>query len=291
MSNSSAERVTVVIASNAPPARLAACLEALEPQRDEAVEILVHESEESPGDLRTRFPWARFASSPGALVPELWRDGFKQATGDVVAFTIAQMVPAPDWIAAIRRLTAEHEAVGGAIDPGGQLRLADWGEYFCRYARDMRPFSAHASSDLPGDNVVFSRRRLEEIAPSLETGYWEVIAHPALEQRGVVLWHSPELVVAMGRSAGFAAFVSQRVEHGRRYGRQRGAHFSKLRNVVGVLGSPAVPVVTTYRVYRRIFAKRRFRLHAVAASPVILAYNVVWAYAEARGHLDMIVGG
>jgi hypothetical protein len=288
MSNSSADRVTVVIASNAPPARLSACLDALADQRDDAVEVLVHEARESPAELRTRFPWAQFTLSQGSLVPELWRDGFRSATGDVVAFTIAQMVPAPDWIAAIRRLTVDHEAIGGAIDPGAGLRLSDWAEYFCRYARDMRPFAAHVNSDLPGDNVVFSKRRLDEIEPALETGYWEVIAHPALEQRGVVLWHTPELVVAMGRSAGFTAFAHQRLEHGRLYGHQRGANFSPVRNAVGVVAAPVVPILMTLRVYRRVFRKGRNRMRALAAFPVIAAYSVVWAYAEARGHLDML---
>ena len=289
MSNSSAERVTVVIASNAPPARLAACLEAIEAQLDDAVEVLVHEGNESPAELRARFPWASFTVSRGALVPELWRDGFRTAKGAVVAFTIAQMVPAPDWVDAINRLTVDHEAVGGAIDPGPRLRLVDWAEYFCRYARDMRPFAAHANLDLPGDNVVFSRRRLEEIASALETGYWEPVAHPALARNGVALWQSPELVVHMGRSAGFAAFVHQRLEHGRRYGHQRGINFSRARNLIGVVAAPAVPVLMTVRVMRRIFAKGRFRTQAVLALPAIVAFNVTWAYAEARGHLDMLL--
>src|SRR5205814_1799351 len=83
-------------------------------------------------------------------------------------------------------------------EPGPKLRLVDWAEYFCRYARDMRPFGAGPAPDLPGDNVAFSRARLVEIADALETGYWEPVAHPQLQRRGVTLWQSPELVVAMG---------------------------------------------------------------------------------------------
>jgi hypothetical protein len=277
-----------VVASNAPPARLAACLAALEAQRDDAVEVLVVEGEQTTDEVRARYPWAQYRGSQGTLVPELWRDGFRAASGDVVAFTISPMIPAPDWISSIRLLTDEHEAVGGAIDPGERLALADWGEYFCRYARDMRPFPAHVNPDLPGDNVVFSKRRLDEIAPALETGYWEVIAHPALETNGVILWHSPTLVVRMGRSAGFAAFCRQRTAHGRLYGHQRGVHFSRMRNAIGVVASPAVPALMTARVLAQVFSKRRFRMRALLALPAIVAYNVVWAYAEALGHLDML---
>ena len=131
--------VSVVIGSNAPPESLAACLEALEPQRD-GVEVLVQEGRPSPAELRDRFPWADFAFAPAQLVPEHWRDGIDRASGEIVALTIAPMIPAPDWIATIRELGGRYEAFAGAIEPGADLRLVDWAEYFCRYARDMPPF-------------------------------------------------------------------------------------------------------------------------------------------------------
>jgi hypothetical protein len=276
-----------VIASNL-PARLPACLHALEPQLDEWVEVLVHEAEESSPDLRARFGWARFEASPGVLVPELWRDGFRRASGDVVAFTVSQMVPEPDWISTIRCLSRDHDAFGGAIEPGSDLRLADWGEYFCRYARHTRPFQARVNSDLPGDNAVFSRQRLEQVASTLETGYWEAIAHPALQQRGATLWQSPELAVRMGRSGGFKKFAAQRLEHGRRYGQHRGTRSSLARNLLGVAAAPAVPILLTLRVVRSTFATGRLRARVLLALPAVLAYNSIWAFAEARGHLDAL---
>ena len=109
--------VSVVIGSNAPPEALEACLAALEPQRDGA-EVLVYEGRTSPPALRERFPWARFAERPGALVPELWRDGIDESAGEIVALTIAPMVPAPDWLLTIRDQHLRYDAVAGAIDPG-----------------------------------------------------------------------------------------------------------------------------------------------------------------------------
>ncbi|MBA2462455.1 MAG: hypothetical protein H0V45_11915 [Actinobacteria bacterium] len=287
MSSAAQPTVTVVIGSNAPPERLEACLAALEPQR-EGVEVLVREGLASPTGLRERFPWAHYDLTPGALVPEHWRDGIDAATGDIVALTIAQMIPEPDWVATIRRLHASHHVVGGAIDPGPGLRLVDWGEFFCRYARDMRPFEATANVELAGDNAAYKRALLEGIAETYREGFWEPVSHRRLAEDGVVLWHDPSLVVRQGRSAGFAAFARQRLEHGRRYGHQRGRHFSKLRNAVGVLAAPLVPVLMTLRVLRQVFGKRRHRARAILALPVIVAYNTVWAYAEARGHADVL---
>lgn len=289
MSSSSAEpTVSVVIGSNAPPARLEACLTALEPQLDEGVEVIVESSLACPTEMRERFPWARFNVAPERLVPEHWRDGIDAASGELVALTIAQMAPAPDWIATIRRLLAEHEAVGGAIEPGEELRLVDWAEYFCRYAPDMLPFEARASVDLPGDNAAYRRALLEGVRETYREGFWEPVTHRRLAADGVVLRHDPALVVRQGRSAGFAAFVRQRRAHGRRYPAQRGVRFGRLRNLAGVAAAPLVTALMTMRVLRRVFARRRHRARALAALPLIVAYNAAWAAAEARGHLDLL---
>jgi hypothetical protein len=287
MSAGSELTVTVVIGANAPPQSLDACLEALESQR-EGVEVLVREGEPSPDDLRERFPWADFGTAPDRLVPEHWRDGIDRASGEIVALTIAQMTPAPDWIATMRRLHAEHDVVGGAIEPGRGLRLVDWGEYFCRYARDMPPFEASDNVELAGDNAAYKRSLLEGIQETYRDGFWEPVSHRRLAADGVRLWHDPSLVVRQGRSAGFAAFARQRLEHGRRYGHQRGVNFSRGRNLLGVIAAPLVPALMTLRVLRHVFGKGRYRGRALLALPVIVGYNGVWAYAEARGHADML---
>ena len=285
MSGGSRPTVSVVIGSNAPEDRLATCLEALEPQRD-GVEVLVREGQASSTELRTRFPWVQFDLTPRALVPEHWRDGIDRATGEVVALTIAQMIPAPDWIATIRALAGRYEAVGGAIVAASDLRLVDWAEYFCRYARDLPPFPVRESNDLPGDNAAYSRARLESVREVYRDGFWEPDVHRRLAADGVVLWQTPELVVALGRSAGFAAFLRQRVEHGRSHGRQRGAHLGKGHNFLRMLSSPLVPFVMTLRVARLVLGKRRHRARLVAALPLVFAFNVAWGLAEGRGHAD-----
>jgi hypothetical protein len=206
----------------------------------------------------------------------------------VVALTISQMVPAADWIEAIVAEHERHDAVGGAIDPGDGLRQVDWAEYFCRYAGDMPPFSPTDRDDLPGDNASYKRALLVEETEALSTGFWEPVIHPVLKRRGVTLWHTPGMLVRQGRSSGFAAFARQRLEHGRRYGHQRGAGFTRARNAIGFLASPLVPFLMTARLMRHVFTKKRHRARVLAALPLVFALNAVWAYAEARGHLDMV---
>jgi hypothetical protein len=280
-------KVSVVIGASASEQSLEACLTALEPQLGDA-EVIVVDTTPTAVALRERFGWAQFHARPGFLVPELWRDGIELARGAIVGLTISQMVPAPDWVESIISEHEQHDAVGGAIDPGTDLRLVDWAEYFCRYAGDMPPFGPNDRDDLPGDNASYKRVLLVEAGDALRSGFWEPVIHPVLKRRGIALWHTPALLVRQGRSNGFEAFAQQRLEHGRRYGHQRGAEFTRTRNLAGFLAAPLVPLVMTARLTRHVFAKKRFRARVLAALPVIFALNAVWAYAEARGHLDMV---
>ncbi len=282
-----ARDVTVVIGANAPETSLESCLAALEAQRQRA-QVIVASTGHLSDALRNRFSWVEFYERPGALVPALWRDGIERAHGRIVALTIAQMIPAADWIDSIIRAHEEHDAVGGAIDAGERLRRVDWAEYLCRYAREMAPFEPNEREDIAGDNASYKRALLVEEWEHLRDGFWEPVIHPVLRRRGVRLWLTPAMLVRQGRSCGFAAFARQRSRHGRLYAHQRGGRATRLRHAIGVLGSPLVPFLMTARVMRNVFAKKRYRAQAIAALPLVFALNAVWAFAEARGHLELV---
>jgi hypothetical protein len=256
--------VSIVIASNGAPGSVEACLDALRPMAD-GVQII-------PKDDRDR------------LVPELWRDGIHAAEGEVVCLTISVMRPVPNWVATAVRLIGDADAVGGAIEPGEGLRVRDWAEYFCRYARDMLPFEARETADLPGDNSAYARAALERTRDLYRDGFWEPEVNRALAEQGCRLLHSPELVVYQGRSAGFRAFLRQRLVHGRAYGRQRGRRFSRGRNLLGIPLAVLVPFVLVLRTGREVFGRGRLRGRYVLALPAMFAYDVAWALGEAAGH-------
>ncbi len=279
--------VSVVIAATGPVESLEACLAALEAQRDGA-EVLVCEAVRSPDLIRGRFPWASFLERAGALAPRLWSEGIEQATGTIVALTIGSVRPAADWLETIRDRHRRYDVVAGAIDPADDLRLADWAEYFCRYARDMRPFAPHECRNLPGDNSAYKRDLLVRRRELYADGFWEPEVNRALAADGIVLWHDPAVLVRHGRSRGAAAFSRQRLVHGRVYGRQRAARFSRARNAIGVVAAPVVPALMTKRVLSEVFRRRRHRLRALAALPLTFWFNLAWAAGEARGHLDAL---
>ena len=144
------------------------------------------------------------------------------------------------------------------------------------------------TADLPGDNAVYTRAALAATRHVYRDGFWEPEVNRALREQGYRLLHSPELVVYQGRSAGFGAFMRQRLVHGRKYGRQRGVRFSTARNLAGVPAAVVVPVVLMARTFREVFSRRRLRLRLVAATPLLLAYDIAWAVGEAAGHLDSL---
>jgi hypothetical protein len=262
--------LSIVVASNGTPGSVEAFLAALDGQT-EGAEVLVQDR-------------------PGALVPELWRDGIDAATGDAVALTISPMRPAPDWVETLRRRLASDEVVAGAIDPGDGLRIVDWAEYFSRYARDMRPFERRENPEIPGDNCAYRRELLLRTRELWKDGFWEPDVNRALGAQGVALWHDPDVVVFQGRSAGFGAFFRQRLRHGRAYGHQRGARFGAGRNVVGVLLAVVVPFVLLVRTAREVFSRGRHRGRLVVSLPALFAFDAAWAAGEAMGHLDTLRG-
>jgi hypothetical protein len=188
-------------------------------------------------------------------------------------------------------LSREATAVGGAIEPGEDLRLRDWAEYFCRYARDMLPFDVRETADLPGDNAVYLRGALREVSNIFRDGFWEPEVNRALVERGHRLLHSPELLVFQGRSAGFRAFLRQRLVHGRAYGQQRGRRFSRGRNAAGVGLAVVVPFLLVARTAQEVFRRRRLRGRLLLALPPLFAYDVAWALGEAAGHADSLRRG
>lgn len=278
------------MASNGASGSVEGCLAALAGQVDAsaATEVIVCEPDASPPAIRDHFQFARFLERPGAIVPVLWREGIEAASGRAVALTISPMRPAADWVHRLGRELEDADAVAGAIEPGGDLRLSDWAEYFCRYSRDMLPFETRDSVDLPADNAAYRREVLEQTRPLYRDGFWEPLVHRQARANGARLRQTPTLVVRQGRSAGTGAFVAQRFAHGRGHAHWRGRTFSTGRNIVGVAASPLVPPLMTYRLLRDVFAKRRLRLRAVMALPLILLFNTAWAAGEAGGHLDVL---
>ena len=98
-----------------------------------------------------------FTTTPGALVPAPLARRDRRGTGDGRrADDLADAARAATGSsAAPRARTARTTRSPARSTPATGLRLVDLAEFLCRYARDMRPFDAHATVDMPGDNAAY----------------------------------------------------------------------------------------------------------------------------------------
>lgn len=214
------------------------------------------------------------------LAPELWKAGIDATTGDVVALTIAQCVPAPGWL----------PALVGALDPlcvaaGGPVVLRSRrpgvvAAFYLRYSSYLRPFARREALDVPGDNAIYRRAALDEVREVWRHGFWENEVNVALRARGEILILDPRPVIALRTVGGFRAFCRQRFRHGRIFGAWRAA------TGVGrwrALLAPLVPLVMISRIVRRVPNGERLRF--AVALPFLAAYLLAWVAGETTGLL------
>ena len=189
-------------------------------------------------------------------MPEQWRDGIDGADGEIVCLTISVMRPAPGWLDTAWRLSREADGVGGAIEPGDDLRLRDWAEYFCRYARDMLPFPARETHRLPGRqrrlHACGARGRARRLPRRVLGARGEPCASRTRASGSGIPPSSSstrDARPASGRSFGNASFTAgSTADSAARASPRRGTSRESLLAVL-------VPVVIAARTYREVFSR------------------------------------
>jgi glycosyltransferase involved in cell wall biosynthesis len=113
-------RISVIVPHFNQQALLVRCLEALRGQTIglQAYEIIVVDNG-SPGGLSeivAKAPFVRFLVEPQRGAAHARNAGLATARGEIIAFTDADCVPAPDWLACGETSLADADLVGGPID-------------------------------------------------------------------------------------------------------------------------------------------------------------------------------
>ncbi|HEY6931163.1 MAG TPA: hypothetical protein VJA66_15930 [Thermoanaerobaculia bacterium] len=219
------------------------------------------------------------------LVPELWTRGILRSSGEIVALTLASMVPDPNWVKIVRgSFDGSIAGVGGAIEPADAMRSLDWAIHLTRYSGYLLPFRARDVDDLPGDNAAYRRKAIDPAREVWAGGFWETAVDRALRRSGQRLRLIPEMVVRQGRSAGARAFCRNRFRHGRYHGMEMARGRPRSARWLRTLFSPAVPFVLLLRIARRAFARGRARGFLLAL-PYLCLFLTAWAAGEAAGYL------
>ena len=281
--------VSVVVAAWPDTAGLIQCLDALQLQSDELVQIFVVSPLPAPTDLGRNHPAVQWlVADSSALIPNLWSIGMAAATGEVIAITTAHFLPAPDWIAQIRAAHRRFDSagIGGPIDPPRGGSLGDWATYFLRYSTAFIYQDEQTVHDLIGDNASYQRSALQAHWESIRVGFWEPEFHRRVLAEGRKLTFVPAIRITQKHSFGISRFCSQRLNHGRHYGRDRMRGKPALLRVAGIVLAPLIPFVLLAKIMARLLHKPAYMLPFLASLPVLLLFIGSWALGELWGYLS-----
>jgi hypothetical protein len=281
--------LSVVIAAQDAGPQLRKCLAVLVPQLSLAdMEAIVAAGPENAETRRVtaEFPSVRFLHlSAQDIVPRLWSAGIAAARGRIIALTIENCTPAPDWVRRIRDAhAAECQGIGGAIAIDPSATLVDWAVYFCRYSSYMPPFSPRLLDDIPGDNCSYKREALDRVQHLMGDGFWETFIHYDMRRRHEKLLSDPLPVVIYSGGLSAWRFLKRRYIHGRYFAARRGRDFTRGQRMLRAASFLAVPALLLNRIVGRVWRHGRHRAKLVIALPLIGCFLMAWAVGEGVGY-------
>lgn len=233
-------------------------------------------------------PWVRTVrASKNAMVPQLWAEAIRTTEASRVALTTVHCQPGPDWVGSVLGADLrEHAGVGGPIEQGHAAGPMSWAIYLQRYT----PFSAEVvggsvrdASEIAGDNAVYDRALLDEVAPSWRAGFWELEVHSALRAKGHRLAFDPAMTIEHHNGYTAREFATQRLRHGFEFGRARSAAMDGARQWVYRGLSPAIPLLFGRKVLSRALSHPPARAHLKGAAPWLITFLLAWSVGEALG--------
>lgn len=280
--------ISIVIAVWRKTDALEACLRALAPQLDDAVEVLIVSSASLDGILDA-YPHFRHLTAPkNRLVPQLWGMAMAAARNELVAITTAQFIPASDWIQQIRQgfSAPDIQGIGGTIEPPVGRPLVDWAIYFQRYSTYLGWNAPRTSPDLPGDNAAYRRSALQQHPQFFDIGFWEPEFHRLVMADGGILSWWPQMRVRQQGGFGLGRFMRQRFSHAVRFGRSRAAGRGAAYRLAAAVLSPLVPIIFGTKITRRVLRHKQHVAMFLASAPLLACFLMVWAMGEMLGYLS-----
>jgi hypothetical protein len=178
--------------------------------------------------------------------------GIDHATSPVVAIGEDHSFPEPGWAAAL--LEAHRQdvaAVGPAVLNANPATLTSWGNYIPYFGFWTDPSRRGIADGLPSHNSSYKRdvllRYREQLALYLAV---EGIFHHQLRRDGYQLWFEPAARTRHVNYSRFWWFTRQSLCGSRLYGGTRMVyeHWSWLRRLLYIAGSPLIPVVRLRRM-------------------------------------------
>jgi len=269
------------------------CLGSIEGQLDEGrdeIIIVDSSSDGTAGVVARRFPRVRLFTFPERKYPGDARNfAIAQAQGEILAFIDADCVAAPDWA---EQIVAAHEGgdpvIGGIIEIANPESRVSWAQYFCEFSRWMAGTPGGETSEIPAVCLSLKRWVFDKYGPFLEgvlcadTAFnWRLV------EGGIRRLIVPSIRVSHVNIDRLGLLVRKQIIHGGFFARVRAAErgFSLPRRLIYAAGSPALPLLLTYRIVRRVLSRRTYVRELVRAMPLVLLACTFWSLGEMLGYL------
>jgi hypothetical protein len=281
-------RLSVVIAVQRAEENLPDIVAALTPDAHPDVEFIFCHAATPPEGRRNAAGDGNVVDLYGgadALIPHLWRDGIRAATGTWVATTTAHCIPAPDWVARLQaHVDDPAAAIGGVLVNDAAARPVAWAIYLLRYTAFATPQAAGVVTEVAADNALYRRSLIVEHQDLLAGGFWEPGFHARFRAAGHVLRLDPALMVTHRNRYRAGEFFRQRLAHGRQFGLARAGAWPRVQRFAMLLASPLLPLVFLRKIVR---AARRHPVcsrHVLPAAGWLLFFASAWGIGEAMGY-------
>lgn len=288
-------KLTVVVAVQHAQANLPDVAAALEPSAHPDVEFIFCHAAATPRagrDATREVNTADLYGGPDALIPHLWRDGIRAATGRWVATTTAHCIPASDWVARLKgHVDDAPAAIGGVLANDAAAGPLAWAIYLLRYTAFAAPQPMGTVTEVAADNAMYRRSLLIEYRDLFANGFWEPVFHERLRATGHDLLLDPTMIVTHRNRYRAGQFFGQRLAHGRQFGFARAAVWPRLRRAAMLLAAPLLPLVFLSKIVR---AARRHPVcspHVFPALGWLLVFVSAWGMGEAMGYWTALQRG
>lgn len=286
----SATNVSVVIASAAGGDFLPRCLDSLKEQpeaRDAEVIVVDRCGGETAARVEKNYRFAKVVrTEPNRRlsVPQLRRIGVSEAQGDIVAILEEHCVAPTHWIQTIcSSFQPGDAAIGGPILDDDYARVQDWVVYFSEYHNYLPPWRDGDRYLLNGANIAYHRQTLLAFEDVLDSGYWEVVLHPRLAQKGRFRAVSQMGVYHTGPFK-YGYYLSQRYLLSRVWGGTQRAKISKGKRLVYLVAAPLFPLLLLGRITHRVFASRHRIGRYLASVPLLIPVTGAYVWGEWVGY-------
>jgi Glycosyl transferase family 2 len=292
--------VSDTITRRAEVTHLKSCLDALAHQGNSpSMEVIVpyHEDVDGIEDLARTHPDVTFMRVTGVSIASrkgggrehhdvLRACGLRAAKGEIIALLEDHARPDTNWatnvVAAHRQNCA---AVGGAIENGIDRPL-NWAVYYCDFGKYQNPLPPGESSYASDANTSYKRQALDQVRPTWQPSFREVVVNGALIARGEKVILRPEVVIYQNRRGlDFSFALRERFIWGLSYAATRSALMSNARRLVFSVLALGLPIILLLRMGRTAWSRRVHFAKFICALPIIVALLISWSFGESVGYV------